>query len=200
MSIVRSERQLETDREPWEKQPFESWKAFEAFREYRDAGPSRSLREVAQKTVERSPKRKQESVETQLSRWSSLNRWAERIEAWTLYMDQALVRSREAQVARINEEDLEVGDQLMRLVRNTTDLMDKVEAGIPLELVDRFLTTAVKTRRLAAGMATDHLKAGLSITTQDMARVLNKIVDVACEFIPPEQREEFIRRVTEEAG
>lgn len=200
MSALAKNKELEPGREPWTKQPWESWKAYEAFTMYRDLGSTRTLREVAERIIQGSPKRKQESVERQLGGWSAAHKWVERVDAYVAHMDRALVIARETQVARINEEDLEIGDAMLRIVHNSVDLMDAVGAGIPLELVERWVTTAVKTRRLAAGMATDHLKAGLQITSQDAARILNRAIDIACEFIQPEQREEYIRRVMEETG
>src|SRR3954465_14619181 len=65
--------------ELFEQQPRESDKAFRAFKTYRDAGPDRSFRKVAQKLGK--------SV-TQLTRWSQRFNWTERLKAWAKHIEE----------------------------------------------------------------------------------------------------------------
>lgn len=58
---------------PWERQPDETPKPFEAFCVYRDMGTERSLSRVAEKL---------QKSDTLMGRWSSKYRWVERATAW----------------------------------------------------------------------------------------------------------------------
>lgn len=57
----------------WKQVKNEGTKAFEAFRAYRDMGENRSLAKVAEKLGK---------SETLISRWSSRNKWQERIQLY----------------------------------------------------------------------------------------------------------------------
>lgn len=58
---------------PWERQPDETPKAYEAFALYRDAGSDRSIAKVAEKLGK---------SEALLNRWSSKYEWVKRVAAW----------------------------------------------------------------------------------------------------------------------
>lgn len=58
---------------PWERQPEEKPKPFEAFCIYRDMGIERSIRKVAAKLGK---------SDTLIGRWSKDNKWVERVTAW----------------------------------------------------------------------------------------------------------------------
>jgi hypothetical protein len=64
---------------PWDRQPNESPKAFEAFAIYRDMAYRRSLAAVAWKLSK---------SKTLLSRWSAKHGWVKRVAAWDAYNDQ----------------------------------------------------------------------------------------------------------------
>lgn len=58
---------------PWERQPKETPKPFEAFCIYRDMGVERSIRKVAAQVGK---------SDTLIGRWSKDNNWVERVTAW----------------------------------------------------------------------------------------------------------------------
>ena len=64
---------------PWERQPDESAKAFEAFVIYRDMGLQRGVRKVGDQL--------HKSL-TLMSRWSSQHNWPERAAAWDVEQDR----------------------------------------------------------------------------------------------------------------
>src|SRR5438874_6587799 len=72
-------RELADDREPWERQPGESAEAFEAFKLYRDGGPKRSRRKVAERLSK---------SQALMSRWQSRYRWRERVDAYDRERDR----------------------------------------------------------------------------------------------------------------
>lgn len=194
-------RELASDRDPWTKQPWESHKAFDTFRQYRDMDPAtRTLRKLAESLHEARPDRTVDNLEIQAKDWSQKNLWPRRLEAHALHVDQIRLESREALHRRVEKDDLAMADMVLDLVRNTIGPMHDAENGIPLEIADRWLEKAVRIRRLAAGLSTDNVKAGLVITSQDLQRILNRVIDVACDgFVPAELQEEFIKRVVEES-
>lgn len=67
--------------EPWERQPEESTRAFEAFQMYRDMGVSRNLKAVASKL--------DKSVAL-IGRWSTEKSWVKRCEAWDNEQDRVM--------------------------------------------------------------------------------------------------------------
>ena len=80
-------KRQEPDIAPWEQQPGESAKAFEAFAIYRDMGVERSVRKVTQ--------RLNKSL-TLIGKWSSRYNWPERARAY----DRDLDRQAHAQAVR----------------------------------------------------------------------------------------------------
>lgn len=69
-----------SDAKPWEQQPGESAKAFEAFNAYLDMGADRSIRGVAQQLGKSS---------TLMARWSSTHGWVERVAAYEADLQRA---------------------------------------------------------------------------------------------------------------
>jgi hypothetical protein len=67
------------DVDPWDRQPGESARAYEAFRNYRDAGPDRSLRKTAD-ALHRN--------RTLMERWSANWGWVVRADAWDKEQDR----------------------------------------------------------------------------------------------------------------
>lgn len=64
---------------PWERQPGETAKAWEAFRLYRELGPGRTLAEVA---------RQSGKFDSQIARWSTANTWRDRIAALEAHLER----------------------------------------------------------------------------------------------------------------
>ena len=60
----------DTDRDPWDRAPGEGSTAYDAFRAFRDLGPTRSLGAVLGYSV------------GSIRRWSTKFRWRERAQAW----------------------------------------------------------------------------------------------------------------------
>ena len=99
-------KRQEPDIAPWEQQPGESAKAFEAFAIYRDMGVERSVRKVTQ--------RLNKSL-TLIGKWSSRYNWPERARAY----DRDLDRQAHAQAVR------DVRSMTNRHIRITMQLQAK---------------------------------------------------------------------------
>lgn len=83
-------------KQPTDHIPGESMRAYDAYVNYRDMGPERSLAAVGQKVGKST---------TQMSRWSSRYRWLERVALHEEYLDQ-LRMSTAARIAERNAEEL----------------------------------------------------------------------------------------------
>jgi hypothetical protein len=127
---------------PWERQSGESFPAFEAYALYRDLGPQRSIRAVAQQLGKRA---------SLIGRWSARDHWQSRVRCWELEQDRL---KRQAQLDEVDamgrrhaqglERQLEVlslptVELLGRLTRDET-LLKAVDTETLLKL-------AVKTAR-----------------------------------------------------
>jgi hypothetical protein len=102
--------------EPWERQPGESDRAFEAFRLYRDLGPSRTLDRAGELVSPREgptgaqggaqdgaqPGRKRGATGC-IRGWAAKHHWAERAGAWDAHLD----RERRAAAERAEAEEVE---------------------------------------------------------------------------------------------
>lgn len=185
---------------PWDRQPGESAKAFEAFTLYRDLGPSRSAREVAtglRKSV------------TLISRWCTAYGWVERGAQWDEEADR---RQRERDLIerqRARERMLE---------RHTTAYANifKVGAAVLAEFdVDNpehgeaakakiselslgqavsLLNHAAKGERLARGETQNR------VTRQEALAWVEGFVDLALAYLPMDSHEAFLRDVDEKLG
>ena len=97
--------------EPWERQPDETDRAWEAFLVYRDLGPGRSVAEAA---------RRLSISGAVIHKWSGPHRWLERVKPYDRHVDKMAV-------AAFAQRTSELMDQQLRISRK---LLDKLEAGI----------------------------------------------------------------------
>ena len=79
------------DREPWEKLPGESFKAFQAFALYRDLGPARSSQKVADHLSKSG---------TLIRGWASKWSWQVRAAAYDNHVDRRMREQQEDELAR----------------------------------------------------------------------------------------------------
>lgn len=129
---------------PWERQPDETDKAFEAFCLYRDLGPERSQPKV----VELYGKSKH-TVE----KWSIKFNWKQRTEAWDNEQDRI------AREAAQREKIQEIAEMRSRHEKLSMLMLDKVEEALgqmnsadlkPADL-SRMVEVASKLERLSRG-------------------------------------------------
>ena len=89
---------------PWDRQPNESPKAFEAFAIYRDLGVYRDQRAVALAV------KKQRAL---LGRWSVTYEWVSRVSAWDAWNDAESRKLKEAARREALDGQLKLGKQMM---------------------------------------------------------------------------------------
>ncbi len=130
---------------PWDQQPDESSKAFERFALYRDMGPSRSLRKLAQ-NLELNP--------STLAEISKKHDWQERIIAFDAYIDKASQHNQIAQVRAMKRRQIvlalraqKVAEKgLKRLLRDLDD--EQALRKLSPEGLSKILDTGCRLERL----------------------------------------------------
>lgn len=105
-----------TDREPWTRQKGESHKAYQAFCLYRDFGPTRSSRKVAE-TLSKS--------ETLIRGWCSKWGWVDRAAEYDAHLDQIAVQEEEEARRKASKERREIIAALKGLSRGELNKMLK---------------------------------------------------------------------------
>ena len=101
--------------QPWEQQPGESAKAFEAFKTYRDMGAERSMRKVAQ--------RLNKSL-TMLSKWSGPWSWQERVRAYDREMDREAHETAVRELRSMTNRHIRIAMQLQTKALQALNNMD----------------------------------------------------------------------------
>lgn len=125
---------------PWERQDGETPKAFEAFCEYRDLGPNRSIAKTGQKLGKNL---------TTLSEWSSKYDWVKRVAAWDVEQDRI---AREAQIKEIVAMRKRHAKIAERALEKVTEALETIN---PQEMthadMTRFMDVASKLERISRG-------------------------------------------------
>lgn len=170
------ERQLVPGRDEWEKQPFESMKAYHAFALYRDLGPTRSVAKVAGE-LNKSP--------SLIARWSRHNLWAIRKDAYDLYRDRTLRQAMEGEQDRARRRQAALGATLQGRVlerlqgneQRNIQPIDWNEAGVN-EIV-RAAEVGTRIENLALGMATDAVRGVRDVPGHEVAKLARLLVEAA---------------------
>ena len=135
----------EPDIAPWEQQPGESAKAFEAFAIYRDMGVERSVRKVTQ--------RLNKSL-TLIGKWSSRYNWPERARAYDRDLDRQAHAQAVRDVRSMTNRHIRIA---MRLQAKALEALEQLNvATLSPKMQLAFLAKATEIERMnrlsAAGM------------------------------------------------
>lgn len=179
-------RPLAEDRDPWEKQPRESRKAYAAFSIYRDMGPlERSLAKVARQVG-----RSRGMMERLSVRWQ----WVFRVEQYDAHEDrlrrEALRKEQEEMLRRhAGLAALAIQKVILRL-RGGKDRIITAEgqqqevpvlALHPNEMdaqdLARLADVAVKIERLARGLPTEHAEVTGKVVGADADLIAQRIIE-----------------------
>ena len=140
---------------PWERQPGETTKAFQAFQVYRDLG----LEEPNSRTVLEAARRlgKHRNV---LNKWKRLNNWDERCRLFDVEQDRLRVAERRRQIDRTNQEHIRLAQAMLVKVAQRLQSM-KADELTPRDL-NTMVEVATKLQRLALGMSTTNIQNEVS--------------------------------------
>ena len=136
-------RVLAKEATPWEMQPGETPKQFEAFVVYRDM-ESRSLREVSDilhKSV------------TLLGRWSSSNNWVERVAAWDAEKDRIARQEQIKDIKKMRDRHAK-GAQAM-FTKALQGLKELDIKDLSAQDIVRMFAESTKVERLSRGDTSD---------------------------------------------
>lgn len=119
----------------WERQPRETAKAWTWFKAYRDLGPTRTRSRIHEgpDAIEGT---KRSSVDKQAATW----KWAERVRAYDLHMDQVEQRATELEIKRMAKRQIKMGEQFQSVGLQWVEaLQERVAAAddSAIELLDR---------------------------------------------------------------
>ena len=138
-------KRQEPDIAPWEKQPGESAKAFEAFAIYRDMGVERSVRKVTQ--------RLNKSL-TLIGKWSSRYNWPERARAYDRDLDRQAHAQAVREVRSMTNRHIRIAMQLQAKALEALEQLNVATLSPKMQLA--FLAKATEIERMnrlsAAGM------------------------------------------------
>lgn len=138
-------KRQEPDIAPWEQQPGESAKAFEAFAIYRDMGVERSVRKVAQ--------RLNKSL-TLIGKWSSRYNWPERARAYDRDLDRQAHAQAVRDVRSMTNRHIRIAMQLQAKALEALEQLNVATLSPKMQLA--FLAKATEIERMnrlsAAGM------------------------------------------------
>ncbi len=139
------------DREPWERQPGETSKAYAAFCIYRNMGPrQRSLIETARCWYADKSRTRVGVIE----RWSAGHNWVERCKAYDEFIDEQRRQQALDEILEMAGRQAREGTQLQALgLRILQKISAQEPSGNVLDVV-RALRTGAEIERLARGMPT----------------------------------------------
>lgn len=185
------------ERLPWERQPGETTKAWQAFVLYRDSTETRTIQRVAEMIAE-AENRNPVTVRNVMSTWVRDNHWRERAEAYDLHVDQRLREARETELEALNRRQMQEGATLqtiaMRRLVGAPAGPNNQPAVTPLnpETMDwdhafRSMELGARLERVAAGLPTDITK---SLSMWPQAKVIGMLqtaISVLLPFIPEDR-------------
>ena len=117
-----------SDRHVWERQPWEPDLEFGLFTLYRDLpATKRSQGAVAQEYYDKYRDRAPKDVSRRMIKNVSVaNRWVERVEAYSMYIDDRLREALEEERVRVRIEYLELGHQMRQKATQALGVMEAI--------------------------------------------------------------------------
>lgn len=131
---------MDNELKPWERQPGESAKAYEAFSEYRDMGASRSLAKVGQKLGK---------SKTMMEKWSAKFTWVERAEQWDTEQDRLIRISLTKDIGAMRKRHADVARAM--LIKAAKALQKIPDDEIKASDISRMVDVASKLERISKG-------------------------------------------------
>lgn len=125
---------------PWERQPTDTQKSWEAFVVYRDFGTKRSLKKVAEEL---------KKSETIIGRWSGKHNWVERVAAWDEEQDRLIRIELTKDIGAMRKRHADLASAM--LIKAAKALAKIPEDEIKASDISRMVETASKLERLSKG-------------------------------------------------
>lgn len=197
------------ERKEWERGEGETAKAYEAFKDYRDLGVSRSLSKVAERAGK---------SERLVKKWSRIHSWPERAQAYDEYLEKKRRGVYETKLGELNEAHLDMvkgaRESVMVPLRALLKRIEKAGEesigaaaeveNIPIEkllsIVRPYVKLAldvIKMERLLYGLPTQTIKTEGTIGGSVSHDI--KIVNEFIESLPDEELLRIVRNTKKRA-
>lgn len=158
-------------RQPWDRQKDESPQAWEAFRQYRDLGPARSVAKVGEECG------KNVSL---LERWSSRHAWVVRASAWDAEQDRQWQAELGAARRKAAEKNITLAQTIKIVAGHSLAQLAQSSAGLKPHEIARMVEVAVRIEHAvfvqaapAAGLGADGVEVDLeALSDEDIAHHL----------------------------
>jgi hypothetical protein len=144
---------------PWEQQPGESTKAFEAFATYRDLGAKRSTARVAQKLGK---------SKTLTDRWSSQWMWVERVRAYDRDLDKQAREQAVKDVRSMTNRHIRIAMSIQAKAVSALEELDtkKLSPKLMLDFIDKATKLESHNRLSEAGYDKHGLPVAMTVEQQ----------------------------------
>lgn len=135
-----AEKKEKTTEYPWERQPGEGVKPFEAFNTYMLMGTERSLSKVANELNKST---------TLMGRWSGQWRWVERAAAWDVEQEKLARKDQIEAIKKMRKRHAAIATQMLTKVTKKIQKMSEDE--LTPQDMKAWVETASKLERLSRG-------------------------------------------------
>ena len=125
---------------PWEQQPGESPKAFEAFNKYLLMGTERSLQKVAYELKKST---------TMMAKWSSRWKWVERVAAWDIEQERIVRNEQAADIRKMRKRHANLATSMLAKV--SKKILKMPEDDLTPQDIKAWVEVASKLERLSRG-------------------------------------------------
>ena len=154
---------------PWEQQPGESPKAFEAFNKYLLMGTERSLQKVAYELNKST---------TMMAKWSSRWKWVERVAAWDIEQERQARNVQAEKILKMRERHANLATTMLAKVSKR--LLKMPEEELTPQDIKAWVDVASKLERLSRGDSSEIIEE----------RDGGKALDPVQIYLPDNGREE----------
>lgn len=167
----------------WERLKGEARASFQNFAAYRDMGPARSIRKLAEELSKNA---------TTLFEQSVKYRWQERTELYDDFIDRRQREALEGERERLNREGLRIARGMM-LMGGRRLIGDREVTALRAQELDaaetfKAIETGWRMARTATGQPTDVIRGLFNITSDDLVRVVQGLYEIASRLVPEERR------------
>jgi len=157
---------------PWDHQPGEGTKAFEAFKTYRDMGPKRTIMAAVKIMTGKDNTRGRMDV------WSTQNDWVNRVQSYDRWMDQQYTNKLAEEVREMAARHASMAVVFMNKVVQRLQNVDP--ATLSNDQLLRWFEISSKIERISRGESTENVRTEHSGTIKakvDLSKLSNDDLD-----------------------
>jgi hypothetical protein len=184
---------------PWERQPGETNKAWNAFRIYRDM-------DAAERTIKSVSKQLGYSVTALCERWSRLNDWVSRAGTYDAHMDEQRRNRRERERLAASDRRVQIAKN-MQLVGGAaiqelgTKIQEALQKGKPIPKISlkdatAIINAGVQIERLESGESTSNIALEGMILIDDVVKRERELIEIVKEAIRANTEPETAKRIS----